>query len=413
MSFKLTSFLKVFLQTDNPLLVGRLAYSNREIFFEFDHAFPANTLNLSPFNLQKPSSLQVISGPSRLFEGLHGVFNDSLPDGWGRLLIDRKLRDLGIRPSQAGPLDRLSWVGSRGMGALVYVPDQREVLSNCSEKVINLDQMAKDSLLILENKTEEVFEYLLLIGGSPQGARPKALIGLSADSTEAIHGIDDLPEGYEHWLVKFPAQDDASDIGLVEKAYAMMAQDAGVDMAENQVLSSKRGPGYFATNRFDRIGNQRVHMHTLCGLLHADHRLPSIGYEEFLKATQALTRNHQDVKQAFVRMVFNVLSHNRDDHSKNHSFLMDSRGDWSLSPAYDVVFSDGPGGEQSLDVAGKGKEIQEADLTAIGEKVGLQSNEMKEAIDQVKHAVGDWLKYAQQCGVSLKRQKEIEPLLMM
>ncbi len=413
MNFKPIRLLKVFLQFDSPLYVGRLACSNREIYFEFASEFPVNNLNLSPFNLQKPLNPEVIAGPRTIFDGLHGVFNDSLPDGWGRLLIDRKLRDLGIRLAQAGALDRLSWVGSRGMGALIYVPDQHEVLSNCSEKVINLDQMAKDSLLILENKTEEVFEYLLQAGGSPQGARPKALIGLSADNTAAIYGIEDLPEGYEHWLVKFPAQDDASDIGLVEKAYAMMAQDAGVDMAENQVLSSKSGPGYFATKRFDRIGNQRVHMHTLSGLLHADHRLPSIGYEEFLKATQALTRNHQDVLQVFVRMVFNVMSHNRDDHSKNHSFLMDSRGDWSLSPAYDVVFSDGPGGEQSLDVAGKGKEIQEEDLIAIGEKVGLQSNEMKEAVDQVKNSVGDWIKYAQQCGVSVKRQKEIEPFLNM
>jgi serine/threonine-protein kinase HipA len=229
------------------------------------------------------------------------------------------------------------------------------LIDSCLSGDVDLDKMAHDSLLILEDKAEKVFDYLLEAGGSPHGARPKAMIGLSLDQMTVIHGQTDLADDYEHWLVKFPAEKDDQEIGLVEHAYANMARSAGVHMDKTLVLPSSSGPGFFATKRFDRSGNQRIHMHTLCGLLHADHRLPSVGYEELIKVTHALTRKQEDVEQVFTRMVFNVLAHNQDDHTKNHSFLMDEQGEWFLSPAYDVVFSDGPGGEHSLDIGGEGK----------------------------------------------------------
>jgi len=411
LSGKSSHVLNVFLHNKKPLLVGRLAYINQRIFFEFDADFPQQHLNLSPFNLEPSSNGGAIPGPDRLFEGLHGLFNDSLPDGWGRLLMDRKLRELNIRPSQMTPLDRLSWIGSRGFGALTYEPEKEALFRGHFKDEIDLDQISRDSLLVLEDKAEKVFDYLLEAGGSPHGASPKAIIGLSHDRSIVIHGRDELPEGYEHWLVKFPTQKNNRDIGLVEQAYADMARHAGIHMNETLILPSNVNPGFFGTRRFDRMGNKRVHMHTLCGLLHADHRLPSVGYEELIKVTHALTRKREDIEQVFTRMVFNVLAHNQDDHTKNHSFLMDDRGEWSLSPAYDIVFSDGPGGEHSLDVAGEGKCPTVEHFYQVGESVGLDKKTMDDAISDVQKSIDHWPDFAGAVGVSKAKMTEIKGVL--
>jgi serine/threonine-protein kinase HipA len=389
-NFSPIRLLRVVLDLGKPLTVGRLAYLNREIVFELDPDFPVNSLNISPFILPPSPDTRVIYGQKGKFEGLHGVFNDSLPDGWGRLLMDRKLRDIGIRPGQLTPLDRLAWIGSKGMGALLYFPQHHELSKGDNCPQINLDEVATASQVVLKDSPEAVFDYLLKIGGSPQGARPKALIGLAEDGSSIVHGEENLAQGYEHWIVKFGSLDDSCESGLIEQTYADMAREAGIVMTETRVLPSNDGPGYFAAKRFDRDGNRRFHMHTICGLLHADFRLPSIGYEELLKATQVLTRQQADVEQMFLRMVFNVYAHNRDDHTKNHSFLMDDSGEWRLSPAYDVTFSDGPGGEHTLDISGEGKNPSVEDIYAVGRTVGISETKMAEGIDRVREAVNNF-----------------------
>ncbi len=409
--FKPINLLAVDLEIGEPLRVGRLAYIDREIIFEFDPEFPVDTLNLSPFLLKPALGSSIIRGPEGHFEGLHGVFNDSLPDGWGRLLMDRKLRDMGIRPSQLTPLDRLAWIGSKGMGALSYRPEHPELTKGDARTWVDLDEVAEASRIVLEDRPEAVFDYLLQVGGSPQGARPKALVGLALDGSSIMHGEENLPEGYEHWLVKFGAHGDISEVGLIEKSYADMAQEAGVLMPATKVLPSKSGPGYFGIKRFDRNGNRRIHMHTICGLLHADFRLPSIGYEELLKATQVLTRRQSDVEQMFLRMVFNVCAHNRDDHTKNHSFLMDQTGDWRLSPAYDVIFSDGPGGEHTLDIAGEGKNPGLKDIRKVGATVGLSKATIAECVDRVMASVSKWTQIADKNGIPKKVADEIASVL--
>ncbi len=409
--FKPINLLAVDLDMGAPLRVGRLAYVDREILFEFDPEFPIDALNISPFLLKTTPGSSIIKGPERNFDGLHGVFNDSLPDGWGRLLMDRKLRDLGIRPDQLTPLDRLAWIGSKGMGALSYHPEHPELADGNIRVQVDLDEVAEASRIVLEDRPEAIFDYLLQVGGSPQGARPKALIGLASDGSSIIHGEENLPEGYAHWLVKFGTQYDIPESGLVEQAYADMAREAGVVMPDTRILPSLNGPGYFAVRRFDRDGNRRVHMHSICGLLHADFRVPSIGYEELLKATQVLTRRQPDVEQMFLRMVFNVYAHNRDDHTKNHSFLMDRSGEWRLSPAYDVIFSDGPGGEHTLDIAGKGKNPGLEDIQKVGAAVGISKAVMSESVDRVRAAVGRWGEFADKNDVPKRVADEIAAVL--
>jgi serine/threonine-protein kinase HipA len=371
--------------------VGRLAVRDRRIYFEYDPNFRATGLEISPFKL--PVKTGLLEGDLSLFDGLHGVFNDSLPDGWGRLLIDRQLRSKGVEPETLTPLDRLAHVGQRGMGALLYEPDYSEA---GFEEDLSLDKLATESFQVLEG--EDIFEELLTLNGSSAGARPKVMVGVNEDFSSVIHGVDDLKHGYEHWLVKFPSSTDPKDICAIEYAYSLMAKAAGVVMMPTHLFPARKGAGYFGVRRFDREGNDRIHMHTACGLLNADFRVPSLDYKSLLEATKVLTKDQREVEKMYRLAVFNVLAHNRDDHSKNFSFLMDSSGVWRVSPAYDLTFSSGPAGEHSTLVMGEGREPHEEHLLQLAKTVSIKKPE--DVVDQVQQIVRDWRKYAEQAGVS-------------
>ena len=190
-----------------------------------------------------------------------------------------------------------------------------------------------------------------------------------------------------------------------------MARAAGVVMTDTHLFPAKNGSGYFATQRFDREKNKRIHMHTACGLLHSDFRSSSLDYEDLLALTFLLTRNMHDVENMFRQAVFNVLSHNRDDHAKNFSFLMDASDEWKLSPAYDLTFSSGPGGEQSTMVLGSGKNITRDDLMQLGLRAKLDHKIIKAIIEQAQTALGQWRQLANQYGVSRANVKMIEKAL--
>jgi serine/threonine-protein kinase HipA len=380
---------------DEILSVGRMAIRDQIIYFEYADSFLETGLQLSPFRL--PLQKGLIALPARPFEGLAGVFNDSLPDGWGRLLFDRTMRSQGILPSNSSPLDRLAHVGLVGMGALVYEPD-RSLLEELEN--IDLDVLALQSREVLSGNSAEVLRELLALNGSSAGARPKALIDVSVDFKSISHGSIQEISGYHPWLVKFPNFQDGEDAGAVEYVYALMAKSAGVEMPEVHLFPSKSGAGYFAVKRFDRVGNQRLHMHTAAGLLHSDFRTPSLDYEDLLNLTGALTKDVRQVEKMYRLAVFNVLAHNRDDHAKNFSFLMDSSGEWKLSPAYDLTFSSGPGGEQSTMVLGKGKNPGIKDLSKLGQDSNLTKNRVNEILDQTRAALGKWEQLASEFGVS-------------
>lgn len=378
-------------------LVGRLAWHQRRAHFEYDRGFLDSGIELSPFRLPLKDGVQ--EAPLDPFDGLHGVFNDSLPDGWGRLLIDRKLRLSGIHPEALTPLDRLAFVGSHGMGALTYHP-QNQASADDSAGLLNLDQLAEDACQVLVDDAGAALEKLLRLGGSPQGARPKALIGVSEDRSKIIHGEDDLEVGFDHWLVKFRAPTDPEDVGAIEQAYAEMARLSGIDMPETCLFPAARGPGHFAIKRFDRIGNQRIHMQTASGLLNADHRLPSLTYNDLLKLTRALTRDQKAVDQVFIRMLFNILARNRDDHTKNHSFLMDADGSWRVSPGYDLTYSTGPGGEHSLAISGEGRKPTYEHILRAAKDGGVVESKVPDMVHKVVTAINHWPELAKRFGVS-------------
>lgn len=387
--------------------VGRLALKNRVIHFEYEVDFLSKGLEISPYKLPVSAGLQTFDLP--FFEGLPGVFHDSLPDGWGRLILDRVLRTKNVKPENLTSLDRLAHVGQSGMGALVYEPDYKDKPGR--EHELNLDALATQAQEILEGSTNTVLEELVALNGSSAGARPKAMIGVNIDKSQIIHGVHDLPDEFEHWLVKFPNSTDGRDSGAVEYVYAQMAKEAGLDMMETHLFSSQNSPGYFGTKRFDRIKNKRLHLHTASGLLHSNFRQPALDYKDLIKLTLFITRDMVDVEKMFRLAVFNVLAHNRDDHGKNFSYLMDNRGQWRLSPAYDLIYSAGPGGEQSTMVEGEGRNPGMAHLLELARSASIQGKKAKEIIDQCQGALANWKKLAKEVDVSKEKTEEIQAVL--
>ena len=374
--------------------VGRLAARDLKIYFEYDKSFIEHRLEISPLRLPLKSGL--VSFDYSLFEGLPGVFNDSLPDGWGRLLFDRLARSRGIFPPDVTPLSRLAHVGNHGLGALVYAPDYSVAESNES---MNLDRLAAQSQDVLDGTSDQVLQELIALNGSSAGARPKALIGLNDTRQQIVHGAHDLPNGFLPWIVKFGSAQDGADAGAIEYVYAKMAINAGVDMPDIHLFPAKKGSGYFAVKRFDRDGARRFHMHTACGLLHSDFRTPSLDYEDLIALTGALTRDVREVEKMYRMAVFNVMAHNRDDHSKNFSFLMDDDGQWRLAPAYDLTFSSGPRGEQSTMAMGEGRNPGVDHLIKLGVEAKISKKRISEIIDQTRTALANWQILAKDHGV--------------
>jgi len=389
-----------------PIAVGRLAMRGRKVYFEYERSFIELNLEISPIRLPLQAGLQ--SFDNTLFKGLPGVFNDSLPDGWGRLLFDRFARTQGLLPTDITPLDRLAHIGTHGLGALIYEPDFD--LSKQNESIC-LDKLSAEAQDVLDGESSDVLKHLIALNGSSAGARPKALIGVNEKRDHIIHGASTLSEGYEPWMVKFSNTQDGSDAGAIEYVYALLAKDAGIDMPDVHLFPAEKGHGYFATKRFDRFGSKRYHMHTACGLLHSDFRTPSLDYEELLTLTGILTRDVREVEKAFRLAAFNVLAHNRDDHSKNFSFLMDEDGLWRLSPAYDLTFSSGPSGEQSTTVMGEGRNPSIEHLLKLAKETNIKRQKAEGILQEVLSCLENWTELSKRYGVSNANIKLIQSKL--
>lgn len=377
-------------------LVGTIAETpRREIYFEYSPAWLSEGFSISPYFLPLTSGLK--REETLVFEGLFGVFEDSVPDGWGRLLMDRFFRARGMSPESISPLDRLAYVGDHGIGALRYSPVIPGAVA--PEGILNLSFVAGQAERIAAGSLEEALPVLQAMGGSSGGSRPKAFV--------AYHPTKGLlyPEGaapggdFEHWLVKFRAREDPADAGSIEAAYAEMARAAGIDMPAATLFDTAAGR-FFAVKRFDRgPGEMRIHTHTFGGLAHSDFRHPNRDYQEFLTVTFDLTKDFAEVEQAYRRAVFNVLAHNRDDHVKNHAFVRALNGGWRLSPAYDLTHSHGVNGQHNMTVAGSGLPgVKE--LLTLADGAGLKAKDAKHIIDSVRSAIGDWPEFAAKAGVT-------------
>lgn len=355
-------YLKVFY---NDILVGTLAKTpDRVVAFEYDSDWLNNGFSISPFSL--PLIKKVFIPKYDPFGGLFGVFNDSLPDGWGRLLVDRLFLKNKINPVEIDNLNRLAVVQKSGMGALTYKPEHRFESEN---SISDYDILAQECSKILESQNSDNLDELFQLGGSSGGARPKILT--SVDN--------------EDWIIKFPSSSDPKNIGEKEYKYSLCAKDCGINMTETRLFPSKICSGYFGIKRFDRKNGKKVHMVSVSGLLETSHRLPNLDYNTLMKLTIELTRNYQDIEQLFRLMCFNVFAHNRDDHSKNFSFLFnDTKKEWHISPAYDLTYSFSFNGEHATTINGEGKNPTLDDILAVAKNIGLKEKFAKDIASDIQ-----------------------------
>ena len=388
---------------DRVRRVGEVAWipDRRVAAIEWASDFVAAPLPLSPYAIRSWRGLHM--GGNAPFEGLPGLLADSLPDGWGRLLVDRELVRRGRALSELTPVDRLAIVGRHAMGALSYRPEEELVES----ADIDLDWFAETSPQVEDDLPVENLRRLRAGSGGSAGARPKFATLLDPRTGVLRDHRRSVQQGFGHYLVKSRSSSDSFSAGQEEQAYAEMAREAGIIMSECRLLTTRTGDHLFATRRFDRPQGGRLHMHTAAGILNADFVTPAVDYETLLRLTRFMTNHQGDVDEMYRRMVFNVLAHNRDDHLKNHAFLMDDSGTWRLSPAYDLSFSDGPGGEHHLSVNGNGRNPGIDDLNAVGKGAGLRPARVKEIIAQVEQAVRQWPSHAERNGVPKRRRRDI------
>jgi serine/threonine-protein kinase HipA len=343
-------------------LVGKLAETKTGLLaFEYASDWLAAGFSISPFKL--PLEKKVFVASREPFAGNFGVFDDSLPDGWGRLLVDLLLRQRQIDPARVSVLERLAMVGSSGMGALEYRPATPLVVG---EKQFEIATLAREVEAILQERAEGKLEDLVQVGGSSGGARPKALIKIDVDD----------------WLIKFRSSSDPEDIGQQEFAYLQAAGAAGLVVPESRLFEDK----YFGVKRFDRQAGEKIMMISASGLLHASHRFPSLDYNDLLKAALKLTQDYREVEKMWRLMCFNVLAHNRDDHSKNFSFLYHD-GRWQVAPAYDLVYAAGMNGEHATAIDGEGREPGTEKMLAVARKAGLKQQRVKQIMKEVEAAV--------------------------
>lgn len=365
--------LEVFYGDRKVGTLATLPNSNFLTVFEYDSEWITTGFAISPMTL--PLVKKPFFAKPDPFDGIFGVFADTLPDGWGRLLVDRMLLSKNIDPRTINSLNRLAIVGNTGMGALSYKP----VHSLVPECIIeDYDTLALECKKILNTQYSENLDNLFYLGGSSGGARPKILTQYNN----------------QEWIIKFPSSLDSNDIGEEEYLYSLCAKECGIEVPEVKLFPSKVCKGYFGIKRFDRVNEKRVHMLSVSALLETSHRIPNLDYNILMKLTLSLTKSFDEVLKMFKLMCFNVFSHNRDDHSKNFTFLyLEDEKRWVLSPAYDLTYSFSIGGEHATTVNGNGKNPSLVDILAVAENIGIKKDEALNIATEIKGIVEKNLSY--------------------
>ncbi|MDG1279073.1 MAG: type II toxin-antitoxin system HipA family toxin [Algoriphagus sp.] len=401
--------------------------------FEFDQKFLRSGLDISPIKMPLGGGNQIYSFPELrstrgaafdTFKGLPGLLADMLPDKYGNQLINAWLVQNGRPADSLNPVEQLCFIGKRGVGALEIRPTLREETAKAS--TLEIDSLVGIANKILNSREgfqanltgeeQSALSDILKIGTSAGGARAKAVIAFNPKTGEVKSGQVKAPKGFSYWIIKFDGIHDSQfgatmGYGRVEMAYYLMAKAAGIRMSECRLLE-ENGRAHFMTKRFDRMDNgQKIHMQSLCGIRHFDfNQVGFYSYEQVFETMRMLRLPYPEAEELFVRMVFNVLARNCDDHTKNFAFLMDQDGKWSLSPAYDICYAYRPGSiwvsSQSLMVNGKRENIGEADFLEVARQMNIKKPEEK--IAQVRSAVGRWVEFAEEVGVEPVLQNGIK-----
>ncbi len=405
--------------------------------FEFDQSFLRSGWDIAPITMPLRQGKRLYSFPETrrgrndafdTFKGLPGLLADMLPDKYGNQLINAWLVQNGRPTDSLNPVELLCFIGKRGVGALEIKPSLRtEVSKSTSLELDSLVSIANKILNTRESfqtdlsqEEEEAMADILKIGTSAGGARAKAVIAFNPKTGEVKSGQVKAPNGFTYWLIKFDGVTDSQfgasvGYGRVEMAYYLMAKEAGIEMNESRLLE-ENGRAHFMTKRFDRTDSgEKIHMQSLCGMRHFDFNQVGVySYEQVFETMRMLRLSYPEAEQLFIRMVFNVLARNCDDHTKNFAFLMDQSGKWKLSPAYDICHAYRPGSlwvsSQSLQVNGKREGITDSDFLEIARKMNIKKPDEK--IDHVRMVVKRWNEFAEGVKVEPKLRDSIRATLL-
>lgn len=390
--------------------------------FEYDEAFVGSGIELSP--LVMPLARRVYEFPSLprgTFHGLPGMLADSLPDKFGNALIDAWLAVEGRPPESFGAIERLCYTGARGMGALEFSPGLGPRPRKAAK--IEIDALVRLASEVLRHRTgfsgnldgsarTKALNDILRVGTSAGGARAKAVIAWNPRTNEVRSGQIEAGDGFEYWLLKFDGVsgnrdkelDDPAGFGAVEYAYSLMARAAGISMSECRLLE-ENGRRHFMTRRFDRLAaGEKLHMQSLCALAHFDfNQAGAYGYEQAMLVMHRLGLTLDAIEEQFRRMAFNIIARNQDDHVKNIAFLMDKQGRWSLSPAFDMIYSYNPSGawtaSHQMTLNGKREGFTAADFTACEKSARMKRGRAAAIVEEVRAAVVRWPEFAAEARV--------------
>jgi serine/threonine-protein kinase HipA len=396
-------------------------------FFEYDPRFLKAPVELAPLMMPKKKEIYSFPVLNRVsFRGLPGLLADSLPDKFGNLLINRWLKDQGRDLKNFSPIERLCYIGNRGMGAIEFKPGIHVNPDNSAEleikelvRLANLALKSREELKTQFKKGEDLknknsLERIISVGTSAGGARAKAIIAWHEKTNEILSGQMKAPPGFGYWILKFDGVnrnsdkelDDPQGYGRIEYAYFLMAKEAGIDISDSRLLE-ENGRAHFITRRFDRLKNgEKMHMQTLCAIAHFDfNQAGAYAYEQAFQVVKQLKMQRESValEQQYRRMVFNVIGRNQDDHTKNISFLMDRAGHWSLSPAYDITYSYNASGEwtsrHQMSVNGKRDHFTLEDLLQSATAANIKRPKAMKIVCQVSKIISRWPDFAKKAGV--------------
>jgi serine/threonine-protein kinase HipA len=400
-------------------------------FYEFEPDFLKQGLDIAPLKMplsEARSGKRIFSFPTlntETFQGLPGLVADSLPDKFGNKLIEEWLARQGRSSSSMNPIEKLCYIGSRGMGALEFLPaiSGYEKVSEPLQ-VNELVRLASDilhqrnSLETNLTETNTGIEDIIRVGTSAGGARAKAIIAYNPETKDVRSGQAIHSDGYDYWIIKFDGVSndllgDPLGYGRIEYAYYLMAKDCGINMMESRLLE-EGGRAHFLTKRFDRVGTQKMHMQTLCGIAHFDYNMPNVySYEQAFQVMRQLRLPYPDAEELFRRMVFNVLCFNCDDHTKNISFLMDKTGEWRLSPAYDMTYAYNPDNrwlkQHQMAVNGKRENVYRGDLLKVASDMNIKKP--LEIISAVQNAASNWAEHAEKADMPINQIEKIDRLI--
>jgi len=377
--------------------------------FQYTPAQLESKDELAPLMMRLSPRTHVFNSLNReTYNGLPGLLSDSIPDAFGNTLIDLWLKRKGIHAAEFTPLDRLCYIGKRGMGALEYEPSTNDIEND----IINVNLLASLAEDVLQKKeafttelNSEGLEKLISIGTSAGGARAKAIIAVNESTMEVRSGQLELPKEFTQWLIKFDTEPVGKNKGYcsIEYAYHRMAADCGIEMTECRLLELGEKK-HFMTKRFDRIGSEKVHMQTLCAMSHMDFKMPGkYSYEEVFGVMRRLQMPYADQEQLFRRMVFNVIMKNCDDHTKNVSFMLRKGDKWRLAPAYDVTYAYNPSNfwirRHQMSVNGKLDGIVRKDLKDVAYTAGIKNAD--DVIDTTLSVASEWKEYAKDSGIRM------------